>query len=77
MPKTRAELDTALCVLEADLPAMLEQTRPEDWLEAFAAEADPIRDAAGPADAEHVNSRLQCILRDAGLIPGDDEPCSD
>ncbi len=75
--KTRAELDAALDVLTEDLPAMLEQTRPEDWMEAFAGEAEPIRDAAGAEDIEHVNSRLQCIVRDAGLIPGDDEPCSD
>lgn len=77
MPKTRAELDIALDVLEQDLPTILEGVRPEDWLEAFAAEADPIRDAAGVEDLRHVDSRLQCILRDAGLIPGDDEPCSD
>ncbi len=75
--KTRAELDAALDVLQQSLPTMLEQTRPEDWMEAFAGEAEPIRDAAGPDDIVHVNNRLQCILRDAGLIPGDDEPCSD
>ncbi len=77
MPKTRADLDAALEDLERRLPAMLEGTRPEDWLEAFAGEADPIRDAAGPEDLVHVDNRLQCILRDAGLVPGDDEPCSD
>lgn len=77
MPKTRAELDAALDALEKALPAMLEQTVPEDWMEAFAGEAEPIREAAGPEDLAHVSNRLQCILRDAGLIPGDDEPCSD
>lgn len=75
--KPRAELDAALDALERALPAMLEGTRPEDWMEAFAGQAEPIRDAAGPDDLPHVNNRLQCILRDAGLIPGDDEPCSD
>jgi hypothetical protein len=77
MAKTRQELDSAIDALERRLPAMLEETRPEDWMEAFAGEAEPIRDAAGPEDLAHVDSRIQCLLRDAGLIPGDDEPCSE
>ena len=72
----RPELDAALDALEQRLPGIIEKTRPEDVMEAFAGEADPIREAAGPEDAEHVNDRLQCMLRDAGLIPGDEEPCS-
>jgi len=77
MPKTRPEIDAALDDLQERLPAILDATRPEDWLEAFAGEADPIRDATGPEDLAHVDDRLQCILRDAGLVPGDDEPCSE
>jgi hypothetical protein len=72
----RPDLDAALDALEQRLPGILENTRPEDWLEAFAGEADPIRDAAGPDDLAHVDDRLQCILRNAGVIPGDEEPCS-
>jgi hypothetical protein len=56
---------------------MIEMIRPEDLMEAFAGEADPIRDEAAAEDLPHVDSRLQCMLRDAGLVPGDDEPCSD
>jgi hypothetical protein len=46
-------------------------------MEAFAGNADEIMEAAAPEDRTHVWNRLQCILRDAGLIPGDDEPCAD
>lgn len=75
--KTRPELDTELAELEAWMPTMQAETE-DDWqLEAFAGRADEILDATAAADHEHVWSRLQCILRDAGLIPGDDEPCSD
>ena len=74
--KTRAELDAALNALAGKLDSLFADTAPEDWLEAFAGEAEPIRDAAGPEDLAHVDWRIQCILRDAGLIPGDDEPCS-
>ena len=77
MPATRAQLDADLARLEAMLPRLIEDTRSEDVLEVFAGEAEPIRDRAGQDDAAHVNNRLQCMLRDAGLIPGDDEPCSD
>lgn len=73
--KTRAELDAELDALEAGLPALLAETRPDDQLEAFAGVADEIREQAGPEDEAHVWSRLQCMLRDAGLIPGDEEPC--
>lgn len=74
--KTRAELDAELDALEAGLPALLAETQPEDQMEAFAGIADEIREQASIEDADHVWGRLQCMLRDAGLIPGDDEPCS-
>ena len=75
MPKTRDELDAELERLEKELPALIENTRPEDLIEAFAGHAQPNRDSAGE-HIGHVNSRLQCMLRDAGLILGDEEPCS-
>ena len=76
MPKTRAELDAQLESLKAALPALLESVSEDCQLDAFASLADDISGQAGSADAEHVWSRVQCILRDAGLIPGDDEPCA-
>lgn len=74
---TRADLDYKLDLLRDAMPAFLRGTREEDQMEAFAGIADGIREAAGPEDQAHVWSRMQCILRDFGLIPSDEEPCSD
>ena len=76
MPRQdRATLTDRLAKLEAYMPEMIESTRPEDHLEAFAAYADEIRESAGPDDLAWVDHRLNCILHESGLIPGDDEPC--
>lgn len=74
--KSRPELDTELDQFEVDLPALLADTREECRVEAFAGIADEIREQAGPKDAAHVWSRLECMLRDAGLSPGDEKHCS-
>lgn len=71
----REKLDKELDRLQGDMPLLIQNVREEDRLEAFAAVADPIRESAAPGDEAHVWSRLQCMLRDNGLIPGDDEPC--
>ncbi|HEY0230951.1 MAG TPA: hypothetical protein VGC55_06850 [Dokdonella sp.] len=44
---------------------------------AFASEADVIEDKAPPADYEFVRGRIDCMLKNLGLIPGEDEgaPC--
>lgn len=74
--KSRAELDKELDKLAAWVPTMLAETD-EDWqMEAFAGEAEPIRDAAGPEDGEYVWSRLQRILVEHCLIPADEGPCA-
>ncbi len=75
MNLTREALDQKLDALAAAMPQILADTTEEAHMDAFAGMADQITDAAGPEDADHVWSRLQCILRDNGLIPGDDEPC--
>jgi hypothetical protein len=75
--KSRAKLDTALAQLEQWMPAMMAETEESSQMDAFAGRAELIQVAAAPDEQEHVWNRLQCILRDAGLIPGDDEPCSD
>jgi hypothetical protein len=77
MPKTRPELDAALDQLQADLPAMIEQNDEASIMDAFANAMEAIESATAPADTEHLFSRTQCMLRDAGLIPADDEPCSE
>ncbi len=75
--KTLAEVDKALDDLEAWVLTMLAETSDDSQMEAFAAIANDISDAVPAEHHAHAWSRIQCILRDNGLIPGDDEPCSD
>ena len=77
MAKTLKELDLALDELAGTIQGQLADTRPEDHGDAFAGVADGILEATPAEHDDHVWSRLQCIQRDAGLIPGDDEPCSE
>lgn len=76
MKSTRRELDARLDVLAANVAQMLEG-RTEPLRDAIERATDEILADAHPNDMRHVWSRLQCIQRDAGLIPGDDEPCDD
>ena len=75
--KTLTELDKELDLLAAWVPQMLLETDEASQMDAFAGRADLITDATPAEHHDHVWSRLQCILRDNGLIPGDEEPCSD
>lgn len=77
MKKSLQELDEALDELSQEMPQLLRDTTAECQMETFAGIADEIREATPPEHQEHVWSRLQCILREARLIPGDDEPCSE
>ncbi|WP_334180295.1 hypothetical protein [Pseudoxanthomonas sp.] len=77
MTKTLAELDIALDELAGTLPGQLSDLRPEDHADAIASVANGLLAATPPEHYDHVWSRLQCIQREAGLIPGDDEPCSE
>lgn len=74
---TRADLDYKLDLLRDGMPSLLRETREEDQMDAFAGIADGILESAGSEDRDHVWSRMQCILRDFGLIPSDEEPCSE
>lgn len=67
------ELEARVASLRSHMPAILAMDE-ADQMEAFAGVADQILEDAGE-HREHIWSELQCILRDAGLIPGDDEPC--
>ncbi|AKC87016.1 hypothetical protein [Pseudoxanthomonas suwonensis] len=75
--KTPADIDAELARLERRLPELIARHDGPDVLEAFAAEAEPLtRDV--PAEHEaYVNSRLNCMLAAAGLVPGEPEgePC--
>jgi hypothetical protein len=77
MKNTRQDLDARLDALAASVPRMLEGSSGDSEKGVFDRIIEEIKQAAGPEDTDHVWSRLQCILRDNGLIPGDDEPCND
>lgn len=77
MPKTLAELDKELDALAATLSGTSEQVGAENCIEKTSKISDNILEATPPEHRDHVWSRLQCIQRDAGLIPGDDEPCAE
>ncbi|MEN1941001.1 hypothetical protein WCE39_07900 [Luteimonas sp. MJ174] len=73
---TRAELDTRIADLRAQMTEILAMEE-KDQMDAFAGVADEVLEDARLEDQEHVWSQLQCILRDTGLVPGDDEPCTE
>jgi len=77
MPKTLTELDKELDALAATLSALTEQEGPVSHIGKITSISDNILEATPPEHRDHVWSRLQCIQRDAGLIPGDDEPCAE
>lgn len=68
-------LEARVSELRGQMPEILAMEE-KDQMEAFAGIADEILEDAGE-HREHIWSELQCILRDAGLVPGDEEPCSD
>ena len=77
MAKTLAETDAALDELAAELPRIMSDSGEVYLMDEVMGLADVIEERAASEDRSHVRSRVQCILRDAGLIPGDDEPCAD
>lgn len=74
---TREELDEQLDELAACVPQMMAETEESSHSDAFAGIADELLERTSAEDRPHVWSRLQCILRDNGLIPGDEEPCAE
>lgn len=75
--KTRDELDAALNHLAEVVAKRVSATDSAGTLEQeFAAIVDDLYVQAGPEHSAYVRSRFRCILRDAGLLPGD-EPCSE
>lgn len=71
--KTRAEVDAELARLEALIPQLVEQYPADEVGEAFAAEAETLREQPPAELAAYVDGRLDCMLASAGLIPGDNE----
>lgn len=76
MKLTREELDARLDTLAANVAQMREGST-EPLRDAIDRASVELLEDAHPGDRDHAWSRLQCIQRDAGLIPGDDEPCND
>lgn len=74
--KNRQELDKLVAMMADEYAARADTADPEELARCMAEIETSILAQATPGDVPHVWSRLQCVLRDAGLIPGDDEPCS-
>lgn len=72
---TRADLDRELAELRSWVPTMLVGTDEASQMDAFAGRADEIESRTSPDDHEHFWSTVQGILRDYGLVSGDDEHC--
>lgn len=73
---TRSALDAELDALAAWVPTMLAETDEHCQMDAFAGHADEIEARTAHEDHDHFWSRVQCILRDHGLVPGDGEACN-
>jgi hypothetical protein len=71
-------LVAALDRLEAGLPRMITDYPDEgDFGSPFAGEADVITENTTADDHAYQHGRIDCMLKNAGLIPGEDEgePC--
>ena len=77
MPRSRAELEEALQLLESNLVAMADITDPAAHA-SIERQSTELLQSAGPEDAEFVRERLNCMFGSAGLIPSDNEgePCT-
>ena len=74
MTNTRVELDSLLGALEVSLPAIIQRNPvDEDFWSAFAGDADVIERAASPEDSGYVRGSLDCMLKNQGMIPGENE----
>lgn len=73
-PKIIARLDA----LEQKLPGLLaEYPDDADFWNAFAGESDAIANGAPAAEQAYAQGRIDCMLKNQGLIPGEEEgvPC--
>ena len=71
-PKIKARLD----VLEGMLEGLIAD-HPDDFWKAFNSESKSIVESADSHDVEYAQGRIDCMLKNAGMIPGEDEgePC--
>jgi hypothetical protein len=74
MSLDRTQVETMLDGLEASLPGLLERyDTPEMFWPIFSGEADVLKESCNPEDSAYVRGRIDCMLRNAGMIPGEDE----
>ena len=66
---TRLQLVAALDELETVLPHFIEETNPDYVLEGLAGFVDGIEQAIDKKDWQYLESRVRCMLGNAGLIP--------
>lgn len=73
---THEQAAKALDDLEDRLPRMIQEHDGSHLMDPVAGEAEVIEFQFNYDERIFFRNRLQCMLRDAGLIPGDDEPCA-
>lgn len=74
-PKVKAALD----VLEGKVEQLVSENPDEDaFWSTFTREADAIVAEAPAEDHPYARGRIDCMLKNAGMIPGEDEgtPCA-
>lgn len=64
------ELTEALDKLATSLDEMVRDYPDSDLMDAFAGKAEVIEARTSDEDLPFFRTRVQCMLRDAGLIPG-------
>ncbi len=72
---SNAEMIAAVGRLEALLPGLMRRHAPSRAMDEFTREVEMVEARVHDEDQSCFHDRVQCMLRDAGLIPGDDEPC--
>lgn len=75
--KTRPELGSAIDDLAARTPRLLAETPANDQMSDFAGLAKHIEESSASESRTHAWSRLKCIVREHGLVPGNEVPCSE
>lgn len=78
MSSHNAATVAALDQLEKALPDMIKAYPEEgDFWNAFAGASDAIAEGAAAGDAEYARGRIDCMLKNVGMIPGEEEgsPC--
>lgn len=69
--KTQSEVDAELARLEGLIPDLIAQYPAEQVLEAFAGEAEVLREQPPAGMEQYVAGKINAMLAAAGLIPGE------